>query len=297
VYIAHVKRFAEKFAFRAVILLVVTQAALATNPTWAKKAVAFPSRCDADSNGGNENASPRTALAPAVRSAACKAIIIPSPDGRSKVEVAYKKVTIESDYPNPILQAYLRVTAPRMGTHDAALPDGFQNIDLLWSPDSRAFFVNGGNGGGYWGFWVYVYLADDPTKPRDLTEAAQRDMQKQFPPCKAAYPNGDDPGGCKTSSRPDLTTCAKAEAKTITKDDPEFNLAGIDWVNASTLLVMAEVPCSSSRGGIMCQIMGYESEIPTGRILKRVDAKQLKLDWQKSMAWDFRVPEPPLYCK
>lgn len=296
-YIAHVKRLVEKFAFWAVILLVVRPAALAVNPTWAKKAVAFPSQCEADSKGGDENASPRTALAPAARTAACKPIISRSPDGRSKVEVTYKKATIESDYTNPILRAYLRVTTPKTGTHDAALPEGFQNIDLLWSPDSRAFFVNGGNGGGYWGFWVYVYLVDDPTQPRDITEAAQRDMQKQFPSCKAAYPNGGDPRGCKRSSRPDLPTCLNAEAKSITKDDPEFNLTGIDWVNASTLLVMAEVPCTSSRGGIMCQIMGYELEIPTGRILKRVDARQLKLNWQKSMAWNFRVPEPPLYCK
>ena len=269
--------------------------AFAISPTWAKKAVAFPSQCDVDSKGGDENASPRTALAPLPTTTACKPLSIPSPDGRSRVEVAYKKVEVEPDY--PILQAYLRVATTNGGIHDAALPEGFQNIDLLWSPDSRAFFVNGGNGGGYWGFWVYVYLVDDPSEPRDITEAAQRDMAKEFPPCKAAYPNGDDPTGCKKSSRLDPATCMKVEAEVKAKNEPEYNLTGIDWVNSSTVLVMAEVPCSSSLGGIMCQIMGYEVEIPTGRILKRIDAKQLKLRWQKSMAWSFRVPEPPLYCK
>jgi len=60
---------------------------------------------------------------------------------------------------------------------------------------------------------------------------------------------------------------------------------------------MAEVPCSSSYGGIMCQVMGYEIEVPTGRILKRIDSKHLKSDWQPSMAFDFHVPDPPEYKK
>jgi hypothetical protein len=291
-----VKRVAESFALTTavVLLLVATPVALAISPTWAKKAVAFPSQCDVEANGADKNASPRTALAPLPTTTACKPVSIPSPDGRSRVEVAYKKVKIEPDYLT--LQAYLRVATPNRGTHDAALPEGFQNIDLLWSPDSHAFFVNGGNGGAYWGFWVYVYLADDPTEPRDVTEAAQRDMLKEFPPCKAAYPNGKDATGCKEGSRDiDVETCMETEADP--KYSPEYNMTGIDWVNASTILVMAEVPCSSSYGGIMCQVRGYELEVPTGRILKRLDAKQLKLGWQKSMAWNFRIPDPPQYCE
>ncbi len=293
-YIVGVKRFAGRFAFLAVVLLVATAAAFAVSPTWAKKAVAFPSQCDAEFNDADTGASPRTALAPLPTITLCKSLSIPSPDGKSSVEIAYKKIKAEPD--SSILQAYLRVTTPNGGTHDAALPEGFQNIDLLWSPDSHAFFVNGGNGGGYWGFWVYVYLADDPTEPRDVTEAAQRDMLIEFPPCKAAYPNGEDATGCKEISRKDgLETCVRIKADP--KYNPEYNVTGIDWASASTVLVMAEVPCSSSYGGIMCQMMGYEIEIPTGRILKRVDAKQLKLHWQESMAWNFRIPEPPLYCR
>ena len=217
-----------------------------------------------------------------------------SPDGSSNIDVRYRPVSVgEGDQ---ILQAYLRVTTPSQGTREAALPEGFQKIDLLWSPDSKAFFVNGGNGGAYWGFWTYVYLADDPTKPTDVTETAQRDMLKQFPPCKAAFPNGDDdPGGCKKSSRPDVEQCMQREADP--KYSPEYNMSGIEWVNGSAILVLAEIPCSGTEGGIMCQVMGYELEVPTGRILKRIDAQQLKLKWQKSMAWQFRMPDPPQYCE
>jgi len=268
--------------FVVTVLFAGMQAAFAVQPTWAKKATAFPEQCD------QGKAQP------------CQPVRIPAPDGKSSVEVRYRKKFVEglglsgTDW---FLQAYLRVTTPGRGTHDAALPEGFQNIDLLWSPDSHAFFVDGGNGGGYWGFWVYVYLLDDPEEPRDVTEEAQRDMLKEFPSCKAAYPNAEDPGGCKNISRRDIDveTCRETEANP--NYSPEYNMTGIDWVNASTVLVMAEIPCSTSQGGIMCQVMGYELEVPTGRILKRIDAKHLKLSWQKSMAWNFRIPEPPLYCE
>ncbi len=210
------------------------------------------------------------------------------------MEVRYRKKSASGE--DLLLQAYLIVTAPGGGMREAALPEGFQSVDLLWSPDSRAFFVSGGNGGAYWGNWVYVYVLSDPKlEPIDIAQKAQRDMLKEFPSCKAAYPNAGDSGGCQKASRPiDVETCIKTEVNP--GYDPEYNMTGIDWVNASTILVMAEVPCSSSYGGIMCQVMGYELEVPTGRILKRIDAKQLKLDWQKSMAWNFRIPEPPHYC-
>ena len=261
----------------AFISVALTFPALAAEPTWAKKAVAFPQQCT-DSG--------------VYRYQDCKPIRILSPDGRSSIEVFYRPVAIEDVR---ILQAFLRLTTPTQGMREVALPEGFQKIDLLWSPDSKAFFVNGGNGGGYWGFWVYVYLADDPTNPRDVTEDAQRDMLKEFPPCKAAYPNAADAVGCKKISRPDEEKCMQDEADP--KYSPEYNMTGIDWVNGSVILVMAEIPCSSSHGAIMCQVMGYELQVPTGQILKRIDARQLKLRWQKSMAWEFRIPDPPRYCE
>lgn len=254
------------------------QAAFAVEPIWAKKATAFPEQCQ-----------PR-------KTQECKPVRIPAPDGKSSVEVRYRK---ESNSKEDLgLQAYIRVTTPRGGTREAALPEGFQNVELLWSPDSRAFFVSGGNGGAYWGNWVYVYvLNDSKLEPIDIAQKAQGDMLEEFPPCKAAYPNGEDAGGCKKTSRIDIDVekCLKQEADP--NYSPGYNMTGIDWDNASTILVMAEVPCSSSYGGIMCQVMGYELEVPTGRILKRIDARQLKRDWQKSMAWNFRIPEPPRYCE
>ncbi len=250
--------------------------AFAAEPRSAKRAVAFPEQCRND------------------RYYDCKPVQIPSPDRRSNVEVLYKPIDIAEG--DQILEAFLRVTTPTQNIRDAALPTGFQDIDLLWSQDSKAFFVNGGNGGSYWGFWVYVYLADDPSDPREVTEQAQRDMLKQFPACKAAYPSADDARGCKKASRAvDEETCMKKEVDP--KFNPEYNMTGIDWVGPSSVLVLAEVPCDTQWGGTMCQVMGYELNVPTGRILNRIDAKELKRRWQKSMAWEFHIPEPPVYCE
>ena len=164
-------------------------------------------------------------------------------------------------------------------SQSADFPAGFQNIDLLWSPDSKAFFVDGGNGGGYWGFWVYVYRLDDPRlEPILVTAEAQRDMVETFPPCKASYL--------------DRQTCASIEQA------PDFNMTGIDWLqDSSTLIVMAEIPCTGGYGGIMCQVIGYELSVPTGRILKKMNAREFAKLWQKSMAWKFSQPGPPEYCE
>jgi hypothetical protein len=279
----------HRFILFAVTVLFAagTQPAFAVQPTWAKKATAFPEQCDPNAKGANDNQSPRTALSSSFPP--CIPVSISSPDGNGRIEVKYRKGSED------LMIAHLEVTTPDKRTRTAELPEGFQNIDLLWSPDSKAFFVSGGEGGVYWGFWVYVYLVESPRlEPINLTYQAQRDMLRQFPPCKAAYPNSEDASGCKETSRK-VRWCMDHEGSP--KNPPDYNMTGIDWVSPSTILVMAEIPCSSSRGGIMCQIMGYELEVPTGRILRRIDAKDLKLEWQKSMAWEFRIPDPPLYCK
>ena len=237
--------------------LLCSSSANAAKPTWARKAVAFPQICHDVS-----------------KSSSCKPRRIDAPDKQRYIEVIYKKTQLEEEQ---ILEAVLRVTTPAKGTREVSLPDGFQNVDLLWSPDSTAFFVNGGNGGAYWGFWVYSYIADDEDlKPIDITRNAERDMIRTFPPCKATMLSNED--------------CKSIESR------PDYNMSGIDWLpNSSVIVIMAEVPCSGISGGIMCQVMGYEVTVRSGRIVKRLDARQLKKNWQGSMQWRFKVPDPPDY--
>ena len=168
---------------------------------------------------------------------------------------------------------YLRVRTPSGQWHVVNVPEGAH--DVLWAPDSKAFFVDGGIS-SYSGFFVEVYrIRDNFVIRSSVTNRAQRDMVRTFPPCKAF--NRDD------------ETCHRIEA------DPEFNMSGLAWATKSSIIVMAEVPCSSSYGGIMCAVEGYQLEVPGGRIEKRLTAGQLKALWQPAMAWNMRIPEPPRY--
>jgi len=265
---------------RTLVLLIIASfigyapAGLAIEPTWAKGATAFPEQC--------ASYYPDKAIP-------CKPTRVVAPDGKSSVQVFYSRKTFSrADLGGYgwVLQAHLRVIVSGKQTGEMTLPLSYQNVDLLWSPDSEVFFVDGdGDGAPVAGSWVRVYVADHPTNPIDVTESARRDMLKQFPASEAAFPNGDDPTGCEREDRGQVSTPA---------DD--INVSAVAWVTSSSILIVAEVPCDSNRGGIMCQVMGYELRVPEGRILKRISARDLKREWQKSMAWDFRIPDPPRYC-
>lgn len=47
----------------------------------------------------------------------------------------------------------------------------------------------------------------------------------------------------------------------------------------------------------MCQVLGYEIEVPSGRILRRMQPKEFARRWQHSMAWKFNDPGPPEFKK
>ncbi len=194
---------------------------------------------------------------------------IPAPDANIVVELRCHPSQRDDD-PVP----YLHVRTSSGNWHDVEVDEGAHEV--LWSPDSRAFLVNGGTS-AYAGFSATVYtLADDAVQKLRVTEAAQTDMVRRFPPCKAL--NRDE------------STCVEIARH------PEFNMSGLAWARGSSaIIVMAEVPCSSSYGGIMCQVQGYELNVPDGTIVMRMTARQLKAQWQRSMAWDMRIPEPPEY--
>jgi hypothetical protein len=194
---------------------------------------------------------------------------IPSPDGHTILELRCREAKGESD-PIP----YLHVKTPGGDWHELSLDEGA--YEVLWSPDSKAFLINGGTS-AYSGFFVTIYLVSNAdVKKLHVTEAAQVDMVKVFPPCRAL--NRDD------------NLCAK-----IAKH-PAFNMSGIAWLDGSSgIVVMAEIPCSSSYGGIMCQVQGYELTVPSGSIAMRLTPRDLKARWQQSMAWTLHIPDRPEY--
>ena len=196
-------------------------------------------------------------------------IRIQSPDGTLVAEVSCEPRDRDGDR-----KVFLRISGLRGNARDVELPEGAS--ELLWAPDSNSFFINGGKS-GYAGFFVLVYdLRSDHVEGRDITSEAQKDMVAIFPPCKAANRTEED--------------CKRIE------QNLQYNMSGLAWTRGSAaIVVFAEVPCSSSYGGIMCQVEGYELDVATGRILRRLTAREMKKEWQKAAAWEIRIPDPPTY--
>jgi hypothetical protein len=225
------------------VLVLLPAVAFAGKPNWARKATGFPGDCKSG----------------------CRPLRIVAPDKTSVVEVFYQDGS-----------AYLRVIGPDKQAR--AIHDAFTSSknDLLWSPDSKAFFVDGGEGMTSPGY-VQVFQLDDPDlRPLDVTRLGEKDMVKTFPPCKALYL--------------DPQTCRKIEA------DPGFNITAIDWADDSkAIVVMAQIPCTSNYGGITCQVMGYELEMPSGRVLTRMTPAEFREKWHKSMEQRLEIPEAAQY--
>ena len=181
---------------------------------------------------------------------------------------------------NASTKTILRITTRTNAPVDVALdtPEGsiWRPEEVVWAPDASAFIINGGEN-AYAGFdFVVVDIRRVPIVPVRITAAAQRDMVASYPPCRAMGLEPDD--------------CRRITA------DPQFNMSAIAWTRGSkAVVVFAEVPCSSSYGGIMCQVMGYELEVATGRILSRMTPRDLKRRFQSQMAWQMRIPDAPIY--
>src|ERR1035438_1853508 len=233
-----------------VFTVIAAAKSMANKLTWSKKGVTFPVGCNRPFKD-------------------CKPLRLPSPDAKSVVEISYNTTP---DYPDTEV-ASLHVTTLGKDVGEVE-PVGSVESELTWSPDSKAFFVNGSNNGNT-DYHVAVHLLDDPhLGPGYITREVAQDMVRSFPPCRAKNP---------------IHNCAELEA------NPEdyIGTAGIDWAgNSSEMVVMAEVTCSSSVGGIMCQVLGYEVEVPSGKILRRMRPKEFTRRWQHSMAWKFNDPRP-----
>jgi hypothetical protein len=173
------------------------------------------------------------------------------------------------------------LTVKRAGRlSEIALPlvarDAWRPQELLWSPDGQQFIVNGSQNAYAGNAFVVVDLHDRNPTAREITGPAQREMVERFRPCKAAHHDDE--------------ICRRLE------HEPDFNMSAIAWTRDShAVIVMAEVPSSSSYGGIMGQVEGYELDSVSGRILMRLSATQLKARWQSEMAFKMTIPEPPIY--
>ena len=237
----------------AATLMLVTASAGSDAATWAKSGIEIEGTCDG----------PMPVVSPPVK----------SPD--KTAEVALRCKTLNRD------NAEIALTIRHAGrVLEIPLPmtvrDGWRPQELLWSPEGKQLIVNGSQN-AYAGYaFVVIDLRDPNPTAKEITESAQWDMVRRFPPCKAA--------------KHERELCRRVEHA------PHFNMSAITWTRDShSLVVMAEVPSSSAYGGIMGQVEGYEIDSGSGRILERLGATELKARWQSEMAFRMEIPERATY--
>lgn len=166
---------------------------------------------------------------------------VASPDGRSKLEISFKTGK-QGD----------AIAVARFVLQNRVIPveldENWVQIEVLWSPNSRSLAITGSYNAYTNSTRIYVIGAH--SIQRMPTVSVRSDMVRTFPPCKA--------------SNADPMACRRKES------GEDFNYATVAWAGSTTVVVMAEVPCSSSQGGIMCQVEGYEFDTQTGNILRRM---------------------------
>lgn len=235
-------------------LLFFAPCAAADKPTWTKRDVNFLADCY---SGEHKR---------------CPDLRIFSPDRLNYVNVTYHRLNIDNgDYVWFARGELVRHNGKRS---DIELP-GLTEHEIEWSLDSRAFLVNGSDAGMGPVYVVVYLLADDDLHPHHVNEEAQRDLVRSIPPCRAMY-------------------LSKSDCEAITSDPEEnTNIFGVAFTRGSSaVVVLASYVCSSSMGGIMCQSIGYEVDIQTGKILKRMEPKEFKRLWQHSLAWKYDIESP-----
>jgi hypothetical protein len=150
--------------------------------------------------------------------------------------------------------------------------DPWNDMDVLWSPDSKYVALTGEMDSYIETVRVFAINETGP-KQLDVDMQPTQDMAHRLRPICARYVGrlGCDPD----------------------QDEDGLNFAAIAWAGKHTLVLMSEVPCDTIWGGIMCQVMGYEVDIPSGRIVRAMTPQEFKSRWQHSMAWNFRIPPKP----
>ncbi len=125
-----------------------------------------------------------------------------------------------------------------------------QPAELVWSPDSVAFFITETDGGwvGTWHAMVYI-IKNGYIHYYNVTQEVIKQFKKQY--------------------------------KCMDPEEP--NVGAVTWLKGSkNLLLVAEVPPHSTCPE-MGKIRGYIVEIPTGKVIKEFSKKELQARWGKNL--------------
>jgi hypothetical protein len=178
-----------------------------------------------------------------VESPGVRDVLVTSPNGRKRIIVKNYELRVESD-------------GRQMRTPSGEPIGVYPLAEVGWAPDSGAFFLTWSDGGavGSWNTDVYL-LTPSGLRKAEATDNVRRDFMKRY--------NCDVWGEHTGNEVP--------------------NIAGLKWLKGSKqLLLIAEVPPHSSCPE-MGKFMGYSVSVPSGKILVRYSAKEVKTRWGKPL--------------
>jgi hypothetical protein len=155
----------------------------------------------------------------------CPDVLVRSPDGT-------RSVRLFSEWDKTLREYAGNVEIRTASGHwSLAVPGEWVNFDVLWSPDSK-FVALTGNPNGYTESVRVFQIGESGPVRVEAAKASFADMMRRFPPCRAR--------------NADPVLCAGHH------DEDDLNFAAVAWEDSRTLVLMSEVICSSSQGGIMC---------------------------------------------
>ncbi|MFZ0394819.1 MAG: hypothetical protein WCF17_20160 [Terracidiphilus sp.] len=240
-----------------VLAVMETAAGIASAGTFSRSATTVPLMCD---------------------SGKCAAVAVHSPDGTEEIRRTFVRRSFTWDKYGlnkkmDLNIPHVEVVTPR-GRWNLGLEDSTDwiDMDVLWSPDSKLVALTGEMASYIETVRVFAISETGP-KQLDADMQPTQDMVRRLRPVCARYVGrlGCDPD----------------------QDEDGLNFAAVAWSDSHTLALMSEVPCDTMWGGIMCLAMGYDVDLPSGRIVGTTTPKAFMTRWKQSIPPSFRIPDSP----
>lgn len=205
----------------------------------------------------------------------CAAVVeVRSPDGTKEIRRTYTAFEKDRPMKDRLMIPKVEVVTPK-GRWSLAYDDSTDpwiDMDVMWSPDSKLVALTGEMDSYIETVRVFAITETGP-KLLDADMEPAQDMVRRLRPVCARYVGrlGCDPD----------------------QDEDGLNFAAVAWVDAHTLALMSEVPCDTIWGGIMCLAMGYDVDLPSGKVVGTMTPKAFMTRWKQSIPPSFRIPDSP----
>ena len=189
----------------------------------------------------------------------CQLAYVLAPNHRYAVRVARTKESLTV----VVVEGVRRFPIPLAKDMNAEM-DWFVEMEILWAPDSSAVSFAWNTSAITWSSQIYT-VGPDGVRSVDLSEVRRR-FVSTWPACVGVE------GDCDVST-----------------SGGSYNYLTVAWASPHTVVMMAEVPSSSSYGANLGRVVGYELDTKTDRIVRSMPPREFKRRWQSRMGWEFNL--------